>query len=184
MKIVFTLIFLSIYAVAISRVQLHMGTYITLQTNSSSAINQGFEIFKTLDNQLSTYKPSSEVSKYNKNPKSKLSNETKELIIKSEEIKKMTNGYFNINYKGAHLVDFGGIAKGYAVDKVAQKWKEQGIKTGSISASGDIRCMDIWWFGSWIPQNIGATRRWSCCRVTFVWKTPDAVSGGEIKSAN
>lgn len=120
-----------------------MGTYITLQSSSQIAINEGFEIFKSLDNKLSTYKPSSEVSKYNKNPKSKLSDETKELISISENIKQITNGYFNINYQGKHYINFGGIAKGYAVDKVAKNWKQQGIKSGSISASGDVRCLDI-----------------------------------------
>jgi len=42
--------------------------------------------------------------------------------------------------KGVKL-DFGGIAKGYAVDRVYEFLKERGVKKGIILASGDIRCI-------------------------------------------
>lgn len=38
-------------------------------------------------------------------------------------------------------IDFGGIAKGYAVDRVYEFLKEKGVKKGIILASGDIRCI-------------------------------------------
>ncbi|CAA6827874.1 MAG: Thiamin biosynthesis lipoprotein ApbE [uncultured Sulfurovum sp.] len=40
-------------------------------------------------------------------------------------------------------LDLGGIGKGFAVDKVAQYYKEQNISHGTIALSGDIRCLDI-----------------------------------------
>ncbi len=38
-------------------------------------------------------------------------------------------------------VDFGGMGKGYAVDKMANALKEKGVKKFVIWASGDIRCL-------------------------------------------
>lgn len=146
MKIFTLALLLCINVVAsknINRTQLHMGTFITLQTTSNQAINNGFQVFKDLDNKLSTYKPKSEVSQYNQNNQYKLSKETLTLVLKSKNIKIQTNGYFDINYKGKDKLDFGAIAKGYAVDKVAKNWTLSGINSGTISASGDIRCIDI-----------------------------------------
>ena len=40
-------------------------------------------------------------------------------------------------------VDFGGIGKGYGVDKSAEFLKKNGIKKAIIAASGDIRCLGI-----------------------------------------
>ena len=37
-------------------------------------------------------------------------------------------------------VDFGGIAKGYAVDEVAKEFRGIGVKKATIALSGDIRC--------------------------------------------
>jgi len=38
-------------------------------------------------------------------------------------------------------VDFGGMGKGFAVDKVAEYFRANGVKDARISASGDIRCL-------------------------------------------
>ena len=40
-------------------------------------------------------------------------------------------------------LDFGGMGKGFGVDKVAQYFRDEGIDSARISASGDIRCLDI-----------------------------------------
>lgn len=40
-------------------------------------------------------------------------------------------------------VDFGGIGKGYGVDKVAQHFSEQNITQGRVGLSGDIRCLNV-----------------------------------------
>lgn len=39
-------------------------------------------------------------------------------------------------------IDFGGMGKGFAVDKVSEYFHSKGIKNGVIRASGDIRCID------------------------------------------
>lgn len=38
-------------------------------------------------------------------------------------------------------VDLGGMGKGFAVDKVAEYFRSNGVKNARISASGDIRCL-------------------------------------------
>lgn len=48
-------------------------------------------------------------------------------------------------------VDFGGIGKGYGVDRVAQQFFEQNITQGKIGLSGDIRCLDRCQFGIQSP---------------------------------
>ncbi len=40
-------------------------------------------------------------------------------------------------------LDFGGIGKGYGVDKVAEYFNNQNITKGQVSLSGDIRCINL-----------------------------------------
>lgn len=40
-------------------------------------------------------------------------------------------------------LDFGGMGKGFAVDKASEYLLSQGVKSATISASGDIRCLDM-----------------------------------------
>ncbi|WP_304545251.1 FAD:protein FMN transferase [Sulfurimonas microaerophilic] len=63
------------------------------------------------------------------------------------EHKKIALAKVKFNKKFATLdkdlkVDFGGMGKGYAVDKMAQVLKQNGVKKFVIWASGDIRCLE------------------------------------------
>lgn len=76
---------------------------------------------KRIDLIASSWKPESELSRFNQSGASgdfPLSIDLKEIFELSDEIKAFTNGAFNINYQ-KNLFDLSGIAKGYAVDKVA-----------------------------------------------------------------
>ncbi len=67
--------------------------------------------------------------------------------------KELRNAYLNFNSlvfskKSASIdknikLDLGGMAKGFAVDKVSEYFKSKGIKKAIIAASGDIRCLGI-----------------------------------------
>ncbi len=67
--------------------------------------------------------------------------------------KELSNAYLNFNSlvfdkKFASIeknikLDFGGMAKGFAVDKVSDYFKAKGIKKAIIAASGDIRCLGV-----------------------------------------
>lgn len=45
-----------------------------------------------------------------------------------------------VSFKQQFSVDFGGIAKGFAVDLAVNTLKEQGIRSGLVNAGGDLRC--------------------------------------------
>ncbi len=65
-----------------------------------------------------------------------------------QNLKKIS--YKNIEIEGNKIylkndvkIDLGGIGKGFAVDKVSDFLLKNGVEKGVISASGDIRCLDI-----------------------------------------
>ena len=164
-----------------------MGTYITIKLPKEyeELFKPAFDIFKDLDNKLSMYKESSEISRINKNGCSNVSEDTLDILKKAIKFCKETNGYFNIAIgrltydvygfgtgemkipslrevksfipgsncdivriedskvcvEEGYKIDLGGIGKGYAVDKVAEFLKENGVKAGVILAGGDIRCI-------------------------------------------
>ena len=75
-----------------------------------------------------------------------------EKLPEDEEILKNLKqiSYKNIQINGNTVIlknnvkiDLGGIGKGFAVDKVAEFLIKQGVKKAVISASGDIRCINI-----------------------------------------
>jgi len=72
----------------------------------------------------------------------------KERIPTREELMHAPLGikHIVINKKTIHLknditIDLGGIGKGYSVDYLSNYFKHQGIITGQIALSGDIRCL-------------------------------------------
>ncbi len=48
-----------------------------------------------------------------------------------------------VSLKDGVKLDFGGIAKGYGVDKVAEYFEDRNITKGKILLSGDIRCLNL-----------------------------------------
>lgn len=83
---------------------------------------------------------------------------TKELYRFGEEERLVSRSDLQkavVNFNGIHFdreratldtgitLDLGGMGKGYGVDRVADYFSTQKIDRGIISASGDIRCLDI-----------------------------------------
>jgi thiamine biosynthesis lipoprotein len=46
---------------------------------------------------------------------------------------------FKVRFRRAVVVDLGGIAKGFAVDRAVEALKDNGVAAGSVSAGGDLR---------------------------------------------
>jgi FAD:protein FMN transferase len=46
---------------------------------------------------------------------------------------------FNIRFRRRVIVDFGGIAKGFAVDRAVEALKDNGVTVGTVNAGGDLR---------------------------------------------
>jgi len=151
-----------------------------------AAISAVFDEMRRIDNEFSTYKPASEVSRVNdqaaKAPM-RISQELFDLIATSIDYSKLTRGTFDItyasvgymynypehvrpteaqiaaalpesNYRHIHLdeaaqtvffdhpgvrIDFGGIGKGYAVDRGIAVLQKLGVTRAMVNAGGDSR---------------------------------------------
>ena len=102
-------------------------------------LEKAFEYFNYVDNIFSPFKEDSEVSKINRGElkEENYSNEIKEIFQKSEELKKITNGYFDIkNLDGK--INPSGLVKGWAIYNVAKRFDEIGLKNFYIEIAGDI----------------------------------------------
>lgn len=67
-------------------------------------------------------------------------NELKDGVIDISSIL-VDNGV--VSLQNGIMLDLGGIAKGYGVDKVSQYLQEQNITKARVSLSGDIRCINL-----------------------------------------
>jgi len=118
-----------------------MGMPITVEvvTGATDEIIEGvFKYFQKIDEQFSTYKPTSEISKINNGlPKSKWTKQMELIFSLCEETKALSNGYFDINHKGK--IDPSGLVKGWAIYNAAQLLEGEGVKDFYIEAGGDIQ---------------------------------------------
>jgi len=121
-----------------------MGMPITVEITdrniNKQAINKIFDYFETVDYKFSTYKKESEISHINNGiiKVTDFSNEMKEIFALSEETKKITNGYFDIETP-AGIYDPSGIVKGWAIHNASNILKKGGFNNFYIDAGGDIQ---------------------------------------------
>ena len=130
------------------------------------AIEEAFGEIERIENLLSKFRANSDISRINSSPsgqKVKVSFETIELIEKSRRFGRLTDGAFDITVQSAPtekpsfrkvridkrnqtvllakpgmVLDLGGLAKGYAVDKAVAILKKEGITSALVNAGGDI----------------------------------------------
>jgi FAD:protein FMN transferase len=97
-----------------------------------------FGYFRKVDERFSPYKPESETSRIGRGAvlPSELSPEMQEVLRLSEETRRMTNGYFDVWFKGRF--DPSGLVKGWAISKAAEILDADGLVSFSIEAGGDI----------------------------------------------
>lgn len=127
----------------VTRTQQHMGTLIEVRVPKSqlSLSEAAFQVFADLDQRLSTYKDTSEISRLNRNEAVHLSSATEDVLELSKAMKKQTRGYFDVRKgKPNGPIDLGGIGKGFAVDTARALLEKAGVEKGLIAASGDIFC--------------------------------------------
>ena len=100
MKTILLLVILQIILIASmqGRTQVGMGTFISIKLNKEDVkySSRVFDIFKDIENSISSYKNNSVVSRLNKNKSVKLDSFTFESLNISKELYKETNGYFDI----------------------------------------------------------------------------------------
>jgi FAD:protein FMN transferase len=122
--------------------RLLMGMPITLEVVdpivSPDDLEKVFAYFVSVDEIFSTYKATSEISKINRGelPTAEYSEDMKAILALSEQTKKDTYGYFDIEHNG--LYDPSGIVKGWAIQNAADRLKAGGFRNFYIDAGGDI----------------------------------------------
>ena len=121
-------------------------------------IDKVFDYFRSVDEQFSPYKPSSEVSKINAGLKEEHWSETmKEVISLCRQTSRITGGYFDINHLGK--IDPSGLVKGWAINQ-ASKIISSNFNDFYIEAGGDIQVSGNnpnnvpWQIGVRNPRNI------------------------------
>ena len=104
------------------KTQIIMGMPITVEivdVVNDETIDSVFNYFKVIDEQFSTYKPGSEISKINAGmPENEWSESMRLIFDLCEQTKKLSNGYFDIYNQGK--LDPSGIVKGWSVNNAAQ----------------------------------------------------------------
>ena len=115
-----------------------------------------------IDQIASTWKPDSEISRYNRAVSKdgfQLSDELKEIITLSEQLKVSTGGAFDIHHQGEGI-DVSAIAKGYAVDHIADYFYDDlDIQDFLVEIGGEVKARghnakaDPWKVGIYIPPS-------------------------------
>ena len=120
-----------------------MGMHVTVEIVDAHAkekdIDMIYKYFTHIDDTFSTYKKTSEISKINRGeiPNSQYSDEMSTILSLSEQTKKETNGYFDINRDGK--IDPSGLVKGWSIWRAAKLLKRKGFKNFYVDAGGDIQ---------------------------------------------
>ncbi|MDE2445242.1 MAG: FAD:protein FMN transferase [Alphaproteobacteria bacterium] len=120
-----------------------MGMPITVEivgTSHSSIIELVFAYFRAVDARFSTYKESSEISRFNRGEISpeNLSENMKEVLRISAQTRDQTKGFFEIRKPDGSL-DPSGIVKGWAIKHAAGMISAAGLHDFYVEAGGDIQ---------------------------------------------
>ena len=120
-----------------------MGMPITIDvvdaTVTRDDLDRLFAYFISVDHTFSTYKETSEISRLNRGELSAAhaSESLKTILALSNQTKKETHGYFDIQRDG--ISDPSGIVKGWAIQNAAQMLEDWGFRHFYIDAGGDIQ---------------------------------------------
>ncbi len=128
-------------------VRIIMGMPITVEiVNAASpvVINAVFDYFAEVDERFSTYKATSEISRYNRDEISvgSLSSEMIEVFQLASWTTQESDGYFSIEARDGTL-DPSGIVKGWAIRNAAQLIRDAGYIDFFVDAGGDIQTSGV-----------------------------------------
>lgn len=98
-----------------------------------------YDYFTGIDERFSTYKPTSEISAFNRGEitKEQLSDEMREVFELSEKTKRESNGFFDIYNNG--VCDPSGLVKGWAIHNAAKLLSASGFENFYVDAGGDVQ---------------------------------------------
>ena len=104
----------------------------------NAIIAYGFQEVRRIEDQFSVFKPASEIARLNDGRLEEMSAECRNLLAAAEKYREITGGAFDIDYRHNGRIDLGGIAKGYAADKVARIFRDKGISRAMINIGGNL----------------------------------------------
>jgi FAD:protein FMN transferase len=123
--------------------RLIMGMPITIEILDaaySHLLETTFDYFDSVDRRFSLYKPTSEISAYNRGDITfeNLSREMRDVFAIADRTKADTAGYFEMRRPDG-MIDPSGIVKGWAVRNAATLLREAGVRDFYVEAGGDIQ---------------------------------------------
>ncbi len=165
-----------------------MGMPVSIVLDDSKAkgkdIEEIFNYFRKIDEVFSTYKKESEISKINSGTLtfSKAGGEVKKIFRLSEQTKKETNGFFNIEIDGK--IDPSGIVKGYAIWQAGEKLKAKGYKNFYVEIAGDMQVCGLLRGKKWKVGVENPFNRMEIVKVLEITDKGVATSGNYIRGVH
>ena len=126
------------------RVERLMGTVISIDVPDdveASAVDLAFERLVAIDARFSTYRPDSEVSRYDRGEIDDLaiSPELRTVLQMCEWVRDTSDGVFDVRrHRQDGRLDPSGLVKGWAVEEAARILDRAGARNYAINAGGDI----------------------------------------------
>lgn len=107
--------------------------------NSGATLEVAFNYLVSVDEQFSTYKETSEISRINRGEikGGEESEAMKEVFALAEKAREETNGYFDMRQPDG-LLDPSGIVKSWAILNTAKLIGDAGFENYAVNAGGDI----------------------------------------------
>lgn len=99
-----------------------------------------FEWFRSVDSTFSTYRDDSEVSRLNRGELAleDAHPDVREVLQRCEELRLLTDGYFDVRAETDSDLDPSGLVKGWAVDRATALLDNLGLENYALSAGGDM----------------------------------------------
>jgi thiamine biosynthesis lipoprotein len=129
----------------IRRVENIMGMPIVVDVRDESVddnvLDRMFDWLRWVDATFSTYRGDSEISRLNHGELSLegAHPDVVDVLDRCEELRKETDGYFDVRAASRDIVDPSGLVKGWAVDRAASLLDEAGLRNYAVNAAGDMR---------------------------------------------
>jgi thiamine biosynthesis lipoprotein len=107
----------------------------------AAALEAMWDVLRHADAVFSTYKEDSEISRLNRGELAfeDAHADVREVLARCEELRVITDGYFDAGRVLDEGTDPSGLVKGWAVDRAGDVLDEAGARNYSLNAGGDIR---------------------------------------------
>jgi thiamine biosynthesis lipoprotein len=104
-------------------------------------VERVFDWFRWVDDVFSTYKESSQISRLNRGELSLADAhpDVRTVLDLCDEMRRVTNGYFDVHAASPDVIDPSGLVKGWSVDCAAELVEAAGVRNYAINAGGDMR---------------------------------------------